>query len=612
MNKDNSPCASPCVLVLFFAIFLTVGNVHAEETLNEVELDALVVTANRLPEKLHNIAQSVAVIERADIVAAPADNFADLLEYIGGVDVRQRASHGVQSDVSIRGGSYEQTLVLLNGISLANPQTGHHNMDVPVSLDNIERIEIIKGPASRVYGANAMAGVINIITRKQQIPSVAAQIKIGEFDYTSAAFQTNFATGKWHNNLSASQQYSSGFEDDEPTGFNLKNASYQGRGEIGRQEIELGLSYTDKDFGASRFYFNAPYQTEHTKSIVGYIAANLHHGVINWRPQLSWLHHEDLYTSAYGTNDSDTDKYTAQLTGDTSTKFGQSSFGFTAEREELDSSNMGKHDRHSRSLFFNHKLALTDTLTVGAGTSAVYYSDWGWEQLPGAEISYAIMPQLQWFASVGKSFRIPTYTEMYYTIGNIGDPDLKAEEAWTWESGLRWQQKKVNANLSVFRQDSDDLIDWSRPAGAKTWKVRNVAQCTTTGIEIGADIKQPLAAIPFIGRISLNYTYLNHDANSNDLEYKYILDSLRHQLQGTLYLDWHQSISHIIKARFEKRMAGDTNLIIGTKLSYQVNEKIELTIEANNLFDEDYIESGDTPTPGRWIMLGIKLQHDFI
>jgi len=610
MNKRILPCA---MIVLFTTLLaMMISTAGAVENIDEVQLETMVVTASRIPEQLLDITQSVAVIDRADIEAAPADSIAELLEYVGGIDVRQRSLHGVQADVSIRGGSYEQTMVLLNGISMTNPQTGHHNMDLPVSLNDIERIEIIKGPGARVYGANAMAGVINIITRKQLTPSVSVALKAGEHDYQSSTIQTNFASGFWRNQLTLAQQYSSGFEEDEPTGFNLKTVNYTGHGTVGKQEFELGVAHTDKDFGASRFYFNAPYQTEHTKSTVSYVAANLHHGFVNWRPQASWLHHEDDYTSAYGSNESDSDKYTLQLTGDLSSVWGQSTFGINSARESLDSSNMGNHNRHSYSLLFNHKFPLTDAMTIGGGASAVYYSDWGWEYLPGVEASYAITDHLRWFASAAKSFRIPTYTEMFYTIGNIGDPDLKAEEAWSWESGLRWHSKKITASLSVFRRDSDDLIDWSRTPGSATWTVRNVAECTTTGVEVSYDIKQPLATIPLIGRANINYTYLDHDANSGGLEYKYILDSLRHQLQGTIYLDWHQRISHVVKVRVEERISGESNVVVDSKLTYAVSAQCELSIEGNNLFDEQYVESGDTPVAGRWIMAGIHLRHDFI
>lgn len=601
---------------LFAFISLTlvlIGSSFANDTLSELELSPVVVTATRSPHYLNEIAQSVSIIDRADIEAAPADSLADLLEYVSGVDVRQRSTHGVQADVSIRGGSHEQTLVLLNGISMSNPQVGHHNMDIPVSLNDIERIEIVKGPGARVYGANAMAGVINVITRKNQVPSVSAQIKAGDYDSLASDFQANFSTGGWHNNLSASQSYSSGFDNDEPTGFNIKTANYQGQGQINNVDIETGLAYTDKDFGASRFYFNAPYQHEHTKSSLAYVATNLKSGAINWRPQASWLHHDDIYTSAYGTNDTDTDKYTFQITGNTSMQWGDLDFGITSEREEINSSNLGEHHRNNTNLSLNYTLALSDALSISPGVSAAYYSDWGWQYWPGISTNYRFNNNLQWFASVAKSFRIPTYLEMHYnTPSNIGDPNLDAEEAWTWESGLRWQKKRISANVSIFLRDSSDLIDWSRKSASDAWMARNVADSTTSGIEVGVDIKQPLAALPVIGRISLGYTYLDQDIDSAGLESKYSLNNLRHQLQGQLYLDWTPRISHVIKARHEERMMGDSSFVVDSKLSYQASEQISLSVEASNLLDEEYIESGDAPMPGRWIMVGLSMQHDFI
>jgi len=602
------------ILFSFISLSLVlIGSSFANDTLSELELSPVVVTATRSPHYLNEIGQSVSIIDRADIEAAPADSLADLLEYVSGVDVRQRSPHGVQADVSIRGGSHEQTLVLLNGISMSNPQVGHHNMDIPVSLNDIERIEIVKGPGARVYGANAMAGVINVITRKNQVPSVAAQIKAGDYDSFASDFQVNFLMGGWHNNLSASQSYSSGFANDEPTGFNLKTVNYQGQGQINNVDIETGLAYTDKDFGASRFYFNAPYQHEHTKALVSHIAANLRSDAINWRPQASWLHHDDIYTSAYGTNDTDTDKYTFQITGNTSMQWGDLDFGITTEREEINSSNLGEHHRNNTNLSLNYTLALSDTLSISPGVSAAYYSDWGWQYWPGISTNYRFNNNLQWFASVAKSFRIPTYLEMYYnTPSNIGDPNLDPEEAWTWESGLRWHKKRISANLSIFVRDSSDLIDWSRKSSSDAWMVRNVTDSTTSGIEVGVDIKQPLAVLPIIGRISLGYTYLDQDVDSAGLESKYSLNNLRHQLHGQLYLNWGPRVSHVIKARHEERMMGDSSFVVDSKLSYQASEQISFSIEANNLLDEEYIESGDAPMPGRWIMVGLSMQHDFI
>jgi iron complex outermembrane receptor protein len=121
----------------------------------EYDLAEIEVSAQRSPALYSQVARIVSVIERKEIESSPAQSVQDLLEYVAGVDVRQRGVEGVQADVSIRGGTFDQTLILLNGINITDPQTGHHNLNIPLSLSQIERIEILEGPAARVYGPNA-------------------------------------------------------------------------------------------------------------------------------------------------------------------------------------------------------------------------------------------------------------------------------------------------------------------------------------------------------------------------------------------------------------------------------------------------------------------------
>ena len=134
----------------------------------QVDLDEVEVTASRAPIALNQATKIVTVIPAQEIAAAPVTSIQDLLEYAAGVDVRQRGEGGTQADISIRGGTFDQIAVLLNGINLSNPQTGHYSFDIPVNLSDIERIEVISGPSSRVFGASAFAGAINIITKSGQ------------------------------------------------------------------------------------------------------------------------------------------------------------------------------------------------------------------------------------------------------------------------------------------------------------------------------------------------------------------------------------------------------------------------------------------------------------
>ena len=158
------------VLSVAYLVSVPVTTVAGQQDTTEVkmqyDLDEIEVTAQRSPALFSQVAQIISVIEKEEIEATSSQSIQDLLEYVAGVDVRQRGAEGVQADISIRGGTFDQTLILLNGINITDPQTGHHNLNLPVSIAQVERIEILEGPAARIYGPNAFSGTINIVTKK--------------------------------------------------------------------------------------------------------------------------------------------------------------------------------------------------------------------------------------------------------------------------------------------------------------------------------------------------------------------------------------------------------------------------------------------------------------
>ncbi|MDY0212064.1 MAG: TonB-dependent receptor [Desulfuromonadaceae bacterium] len=598
---------SPLILGTLALQLILVSPCVAEQT----NLGTIVVTATRTPEPIEETGQSVQVISRADIEASAATDLSQILMEASGVDVRSRGIPGAQADVSIRGGSFEQTLILLNGISLSNPQTGHHNMDIPVHVSDIERIEIIKGPSARMYGANAMSGVINIITRTTAEPEMQIELDGGSHNYTHANLSGTFNTREWKHRVSAGHRYSSGFDADEPTGLNIKSLSTTSRGSIGNSDLEIGVGYLDKNFGASRFYFDAPEQKEHTKTLLGYSAIDIYTSNLHWRPHVSYQRHEDIYTFAssgqWDTNSSTTDKIVTALTMDAETAYGLTSIGTSLEWERIVSNSLGDHNRGQQSVFINQRLPLGDRTTLGGGLSAVHYSDWGWEYWPGADLNLKVSKHLNWFISAAKSFRIPTYTEMYYnTPMNIGSPNLKAEEAWTWETGLRYVRQDLEVDFALFRRDSDNLIEWVRSDSDHPWEVHNIASSTTTGVETGIRIKQPLAQIPLLQQFSCSYTYIDTEQDAKGLETKYVLNNLRHQLHTYIDLGWRNNIRQRIALRYEQRLHGDSSTVVDTSLRWEISGSLTLKASVTNLFDTDYIEAGFAPAPGRWIQGGIS------
>jgi iron complex outermembrane receptor protein len=580
-------------------------------------LDPVVVTASRTPEHLSKTGKSVSIITREDIEALPVNSIPELLETISGVDVRQRGVHGVQADVSIRGSSFEQTLILVDGVNVNDAQTGHHNLDLPINLEDIERIEVVKGPASRIYGHNALAGVINIITREADHSTVGGYAKYGDYDYCDVGAHGVVSTGNISNRASASRRSSTGHIEKENTDFDINSFSYKGTVNRQNQKITVSLGYSDKEFGAYRFYSDTfPNQREKTETLLAYTSAHLKMEDLEVMPRVFWRRHDDDFKieiqDHWYRNEHQTDARGVQLDSRFTSELGTTAVSGEITFEDLESSNLGDHNRQRSGIFLEHRFYPFQELTFSVGASAVHYSHWGWELWPGGEFSAELSDGLNWFGSIERSFRIPTYTELYYyTPANKGNPDLKPEQAWAYETGIRWQDKGVGANFSVFRRDENDLIDWSRASKQEPWKARNVAENTTQGLEIGFDLyPDAFWGKKLVSAVNMAYTYLDSDWDSGELDSKYVLDHLRHQLVASIILDWFDTLTQAVIVRYEERMFGDSHVVVDTRFAYK-SHRYEVFLDVANLFDEQYVESGFSPMPGRWVIGGVKLYVDF-
>ncbi len=152
------------------------------------------IKAGKLNIAADDLGSNITILSRKDIANIPVQTTAELLGYIEGVDLRQRGPNGVQADIQIQGGTFDQVLVLIDGVRLTDPQTGHHMLNLMVPPEAIERIEIIKGAAARRYGMNALSGVVNIVTLKTANPGVYAT------GYTGSGFNKDTSTQNTYNN----------------------------------------------------------------------------------------------------------------------------------------------------------------------------------------------------------------------------------------------------------------------------------------------------------------------------------------------------------------------------------------------------------------------------
>ncbi|MCP4580428.1 MAG: TonB-dependent receptor [candidate division Zixibacteria bacterium] len=576
-------------------------------------VDDVIVTAGRIPMSFSEITRSVTVISSEEIVNAPVHSIQDLLEYIPGVDINKRGAHGVQADISIRGGTFEQTLVLVDGVKVSDPQTGHHNLNLPITLDDVKRIEVLRGQGSGLYGPNAFGGVVNIITRKGAEKQLIVKAIAGDFEFSETAASLSHPIGDLGNHLSISRKKSGGYT--EATDFEIMTAHYGSSIHTYAGDINLSLGYIDKKFGANRFYSDAfPNEREHTETMMLNIGMRKEFDSMALSSKVYSRRHKDDFIldndrPDWYRNKHTTDIYGSEIQADFESRLGKTALGGEAGQEKIESSSLGNHSRNRGGIFLEHQATMANRITLHTGAFAYYHSDQDWQVWPSLNIGCQLSDDWRAYGSVGRSFRVPTYTELYYiSEANMGNPDLRPEKAITFETGINWGQQFINGNLTAFRREGKDIIDWARSIDSPgdPWQVDNVSTVNTMGLEfsLGAYPDQLGLAVP-ITRLQGSYVFLDSDKKTEGYESKYLLRQIDHQFLIDIEHALPFNLIQGWKFRYEVPTETDSRFIVDTRVSWR-HSQLEWFIEATNLFDESYFEIGTIPMPGRQVLAGVK------
>jgi len=602
-------------ITLIVAMFtLAIPAMAQEDTVQQLH-DVIVVTANRTPQTFSEVARSVTIIGREQIESSPVRTVEDLLARTLSLEVRRRGASGVQTDIGIRGGTFEQTLVLIDGVRTSDPQTGHHNLDIPVNLADIERIEVLRGPGSHTHGPGALGGVINIITRQVADTRVRADLASGEYGLFERSLSGSVAIGPTAHRLTFAQSNSTGYRNN--TEFDILSAGYTGRLDVPAGRVNFSARYADKEFGAYKFYSDAfPDEWESTETALVSSSASLAVGPVTVSPKLYWRQHKDDFIldrsrPNWYRNRHTTDQYGAEFGLTVPSILGTSVLTAEYADERMESSSLGDRSRTRTGLFAEQRLD-RGRWSVSPSLSAYHYSDRDWEAWPGLAVGFRVSEHGRVFGSVGRSFRVPTFTELFYVSpANIGNPDLQPETAWSYELGTRWWREGLSGEMAVFVRDGRDLIDWARASAADPWQVKNVSEVTTQGIEVGgsADLTR-LSTLPVISSVDLRLTLLDSDRASSEYESKYTLDHLKSQVVSSITLDWTTMLSNVWSARHWSRLSGESVFLVDTRVTMR-RKGLELFAEVTNLFDKAYVETGSIPMPGRWFRAGIGVEAGY-
>lgn len=610
-------------VVLGLCLF-TFGQLIAQE-IDTTQMEDVVIKLNRMETHLLQVSKDIQIISAKEISELPVTSINELLAYVGGMDVRQRGPFGTQADISMDGGTFEETLVLLNGIKLINSQTAHNLMNLPIPLSAIDHIEILRGATARQYGINALAGAINIVTKNTETSFVAAEVFGGSSFQKQDAREGNGIYGgggvQVTGNYGAKRQshlFSVGKVNYNGQRYNTSSDKtqlfYSGEYRFNENHsIQLMGGYDWDSFGANGYYAAPGDSNSYENVQTGLVSLSSKHkfGIVTLSPRISDRYDEDEYLyikdmPTIGRSKHYTNALMAELNGSVETKIGEFGFGWESRFETINSSNIGLHDRNNHGMYAEYKGVFWKKLRTNLGAYVNYNSSYGWQVYPGIDIAYSFVPHWKLLASVGSGQRIPSFTDLYLNQlpANVGNPNLKPENAWSYEASVGYNNHRtLQAEVGYFYRDITDFIDWVRDDATMPYSTMNYGSMKIHGIH--ARVQQ---SFQFEGNQKLSYfvkyNYLLPNVSVGDKQSKYVLESLKHQLiAGVNY--FVKGFSVQLTNRFIERELNQPYDLLDLKLNYHI-KGFDVYASVSNLLDAKYRESGAVPMPARWFMLGLK------
>ncbi len=544
------------------------------------------------------------------------DAIPDSIGEIGGIDVRRRGVEGVQADINIRGANFEQNSVLVDGVKINDPQTGHFTMDLPLTAMDAGRIEILKGPASALYGPNSFGGTINIITKRPSGRNLAVMAEGGSFDYVSAGASLEYPLGPINNRFSFEGRHSSGYMND--TAFDIFAFTDKASVDTFLGVYDLMFGYQKKDFGASNFYSNLyPDEEEHTDTRFFNITGEAEAGDLKVAPKLFLRRHRDKFMldqnrPGWQTNYSTNYTYGGEINFVFENEILDAAYGAEVAQDTIDSTNMQTHSRTRDGVYIEISPHLHERLDLKFSFREDYSTDFGWEYAPLVNGSIEIFKGLNIRGAIGRAYRVPTFTDLYYNdVANRGNPNLRPETCWSYEAGLDISASFIDSGLTFFHRDSSDTIDWIRLNSRSPWRAANIGSADANGVEAYLSIspRRLFKDLP-CERAFLDYTAVDTYAKHDYLS-KYALDYLKQEI--TFGFEWHiLGFRNNWVLNYKKRVGQVGYAVCDMKLVKDIFKKgllqFEGFIEISNLTDTGYSEQSGVMMPGRWIKSGARLE----
>jgi len=585
--------------------------------INLPSIETYVLVGTSIQEKRlnGNYGRDVQVITKKDIQSLPVRSVNELLSYVSGLDIRERGPFGAQADLSMMGAGFEQCLILINGVPMRDPQTGHHMLNLPVDISQIERIEVMNGTAGRIYGSNALAGAINIITSTPK----AGTSFVETFNATASSqegFVANgiqamaaFGKNRSQHSVSMGQFKTNGYRYNSAN--DQQRISYLGHYQLKRNNtLDIMAGHFKNSFGANGYYAY-PYDKDAFEEVnTSFVSAkaNIVDQKNKWtfKPIVYARFNQDHYVfikdnPSYYENTHNSKAAGVELHATRANKFGQLGLGAEGRTEIIQSTNLGDHSRSFFNVYGEERFMLGKFNTT-LGVNAQYNTANGMSFFPGIETIRHFTNKSAIFANVGTGNRLPSYTELYYSDrSNTGNDSLLGEKARNVEVGFK-KFGKLNFTTSGFYRSVYNAINYTRENDLDKWTPSNFT--TVNFLGVNANLHWQVCDN---ASLKLNYTYLDAQLGTeNDVQSKYALYHARHRVTFQYRQNITKTLSTNLTVRYTERFTGTNYTVFDFRGMWKLNENITMNFDVTNLLDRKYIDQGYIEMPGRWFRVGFR------
>jgi vitamin B12 transporter len=564
--------------------------------------DTITVVGDAEPVTVGQTSRSVEVIETQSRSLAFQD-IADALRSDASVDIQQRGTMGVQSDISIRGGTFEQTLVLLNGLRMNDAQASHFNLDIPVPLPALAGVAVLHGSGSTLYGADALSGVVNVTTWKPQESSLRLRAGGGSFGGNNQSFIG--ALANQHNSVVAAGQrdFSTGFIPGRD--YRSESASVEGRATSFMGESDLLLAGSDRSYGANQFY--GDYNSwERTK---GWFIALTQAFNAATSASVAYRRHADIYVllrddPAYYNNHHIDDswqgavRHTVSLGG-----AGKLFIGAEENTDSIHSNSLGQHGRNRTALYADADLH-RGRASFSLGLREEFLSGGRIVSAPSFSASMLLQQKWKLRGSAGYGFRLPTYTDLYYNDPTtISNPTLKPETAWNFDGGVDWYPSgRVAASATAFYSRQSNAINYLRASPTQPWQAENLAMVRLTGVETSVQARLNGDQLLLVGWTAIFGAQNTTSNQQAQLMFQYPVNRA--------HVEWNLHAPGSIALRPSFAVTQRVGLSPYTTLDFSASRDkgiVRPYIQGTNLYNTGYAELLGIRMPGRAILAGIEI-----